>query len=244
MRVLVRFCLSVFFLAGWGSATAQVSVPAAATFQLNGGKLDLGGSDLQLGGTLTLGSGGLANAASVLIGAGGLLDAGSGALSLFGNWSNLGSFVPGGSTTNFIDGPLATATFTGSTTFHIASFVSATGKNYLFPVARTQYFDALTILGTAATGIQFRSTAPGQVAYVSLLASGPQNIDFVGVSNVHAIGQPLAPTKTNDGGSGDAFGWFGLVFTAVPAPMLGWIGLLLLTLALVGSVARLRRSFR
>ena len=240
MRALVCFCLAVSFLVGTGIATAQVSIPANASIQLNGGKLDLGGSDLQLSGTLTLGAGSLLNAANVLIGAGSLLDAGSGVVNLFGNWSRLGNFVPGSSTVTFIDGPLAQSTFTGATAFNAASFVSTTGKSYIFPVGQTQVFNtALTILGTAAAGIQFRSSTPGQVAYVNLLSSGSQNIDFVGVSNVHAIGQPLAPTKTNDGGTGDAFGWFGLVFAAVPAPMLGWIGLLLLTLTLVSSIARL-----
>jgi len=240
---LCRDLLAVLLVCA-GHAVAQVTIPPASAIQLAGGKLNLNGADLQISGTLSIGPGLVTNANNITIAAGGLLDAGSGAINLSGNWSDLGSFIAGTSLVNFIDGGAIQAIFAGATTFYSASFSSTTGKNYLFPVGLTQTFThSLTILGTAAQGIQFRSTAAGQAAFVNLQPSGTQNIDFVGVSNVHATGQPLAPTQTNDGGTGDAIGWFGLLavaVAAVPAPLLSPLGLLLLGLLLMG----LSRTFR
>lgn len=239
------FAAALLFLANF--ACAQVTIPTASSLQLAGGKLNLGGSDLQVGGTLSVGTGSIVGANNISIAAGGLIDSGSGTINLFGNWSNLGNLAAGTGLVNFIDGGVAQAILSGATTFYAASFVSATGKNYVFPVGLTQTFTAsLTILGTAAQGIQFRSASAGQVAFVNLAPSGAQNIDFVGVSNVHATGQPLAPTKTNDGGSGDAIGWFGIlavVLQAVPAPMLSAFGLLILCLALLAFARKFKSPF-
>jgi hypothetical protein len=244
MSFLKALSFAAVLLVCAGHAVAQITIPAASAIQLAGGKLNLNGADLQISGTLSVGPGLVTNANNISIAAGGLLDAGSGAINLSGNWSDLGSFIAGTSLVNFIDGGSAQAIFAGATTFYTASFSSTTGKNYLFPVGLTQTFtNSLTILGTAAQGIQFRSTAAGQAAFVNLQPSGTQNINFVGVSNVHATGQPLAPTQTNDGGTGDAVGWFGLLavaVAAVPAPLLSPFGLLLLGLLLMG----LARKFR
>jgi hypothetical protein len=225
-------------------ATAQVSIPAASSMQLAGGTLNLAGTDLQVGGSLSLGSGNVVNATNVSILAGGLIDAGSGALHLVGNWSNLGNFAGGTSTVFFTDGGLTQSVFTGSTTFASASFISTTGKSYIFPVGLTQSFTtALTVLGTATKAIAFRSATPGQAAFVDLfLPSGIQDIDFVAVSNVHSTGEILAPTKTNDGGAGDDAGWFSsaiaAAIAAAPAPMLSTFALLLLALVLFGVARR------
>ncbi len=246
MSVLKAICLAAVLLAHAGGVCAQVAISPAATLQLAGGKLDLGGTGLQIGGNVSVGAGSITNARDVSIAAGGVLDAGSGTIGLSGNWSDLGNFVAGTSTVNFIDGGLAQSIVSGATAFYAASFVSNTGKNYVFPVGLTQTFaNALTILGNAAP-IQFRSATPGQVANVNLAFGGTQNIHNVGVSNVHAIGQQLDPAETNQGGSGDAIGWFGALaaFVAVPAPMLSLLGLLLLAMAMTAAAFATRlRNF-
>ena len=99
MRRRVFVALSLFVCAF--SAQAQVSVPASSSVQLSGGTLDLGGTDLQIGGTLGLGSGAIANARNVSTLSGGSLNAGSGSVTLFGNWSGLGSFAAGSGSVNW-----------------------------------------------------------------------------------------------------------------------------------------------
>lgn len=235
---------ALFLLAAFAvPAFAQVVVPSGAAFSLGGGSIDLGSTSLQVGGSFAVGSGSVQNLDSVSILSGGNLDGGSGTLTLFGDWSNAGTFNAGTSTVNFID-DVAQSNIGGNSTFYNASFVSANGKNYVFAVGTTQSVSGLlTILGTSTQGIQFRSSTAGQVANIDLLAGGSQNIDFVGVSDVHATGQPLAPTKTNDGGTGNATGWFGAAIAgnAVPTPALSWIGLFLLAL-LLATIAATRRN--
>jgi hypothetical protein len=112
----------------------------------------------------------------------------------------------------------------GSTTFSTRAFVSSAGKNYVLAVGTTQTVGALLeIAGTTPDPIQFRSGAPGQVANVDLLPAGTQQIQHVGVTDVWATGQHLAPALTNEGGSGNAFRWFGSAIGADvrPVPTLG-----------------------
>ena len=218
---------------------AQLAIPTGGAFSLNGGALDLAGTDLQVAGAFSIGAGDLANVRNVSIAAGGNVDGGSGRITLFGDWSDLGAFLPASGAVNFVDGGASPANISGSTSFYDASFVSASGKSYSFAVGSTQTVaHLLTILGTPALAIQFRSSAAGQVAFIDLSASGAQNIQFVGVSDVHATGQHLAPNESNDGGSGNALGWFGSAgggAGVVATPTLTMWGLLLLALLLIGG---------
>lgn len=248
MRIVRRVgsILVVFSALISGVALADVNVPTGASFNLNGGTLDLANTSLQVGGAFGLGSGIVTNAINIAIGAGAGLDGGTGTITLSGDWSDLGSFVAGGSHVNFVDGALALANITGNTTFANLSLISTIGKAYVLQVGSTQTIStALTILGTAGAGIQIKSATPGQAAFINLLTGGSQNIDFVGVSNVHATGQHLAPTKTNDGGSGDAVGWFGSVVGAIattPAPILSTFAMVLMALVLLLTGWRRRNS--
>ena len=80
----------------------------------------------------------------------------------------------------------------------------------MFQVGTTQTIaGVLQILGTTDNPIQFRSSAPGQVANINLLPGGTQSILHVGVTDVWATGQHLAPDQTNEGGGGNAVNWFG-----------------------------------
>jgi hypothetical protein len=194
------------------------------------------------GGVVSLGGGSLVNAGDVVIG--GTLDAGAGSITLSGDWTRTGTFVPGTSTVSFTDGGRAQAAFTGDSGFHILRLVSTTGKTYVIESGRTlNVGDALTIRGTSGAPIQVASPDPARVAFVHLAAAGIQDIEFVGVSNVHASGQPLAPDQTNQGGTGNDRGWFGSGrLEALPIPTLSTLALLLLALLMV--VTATRRALR
>jgi len=102
----------------------------------------------------------------------------------------------------------------------------------------------LEITGTTPQPIQFRSSAPGQVASINLTPTATQQIAHVGVTDVWATGQPLAPSLQNEGGGGNALGWFGTLIadTAASVPALSNLMLAVLAalLALV-AVPGLRR---
>lgn len=240
---LARVAFALVFLCAASTAAAQLSVPAGGSFALNGGTLNLAGTDLQVSGLFSLAGGSVLNAANMAIGAGGTLDGGSGLITLSGNWSDMGTFTPGSSTVDFVDGA-ASSQITGNTSFANLSFVSTTGKNYIFGTGMTQTISGLlTITGVTGTPIQFRSSAAGQVANINLLAGGSQNIAHVGVSDVYATGQHLAANLTNEGGSGNATGWFAAIVQgiAIPATALSPLGMLLFALALFASAGLMRR---
>jgi hypothetical protein len=205
---LLAFALS-FLIAG--AARADMVVPSGATTNLGTGILDLACTDLVVAGTFQVAGGAVHNVRNITVQSGGMLDGGSGVIQVGGNWSNSGSFVAATGEVDFRDicgsGP---STISGSTTFNRASFVSTTGKNYVFAVGTTQtILSLLEISGTAAKPIQFRSSVPGQVAFINLVSAGTQQIQHVGVTDVWATGQWLAPGLTNEGGGGNAHRWFG-----------------------------------
>ena len=226
-------------------AQADLLVPSGGQYTTNPGLTDLACTDVVVAGTLFVNSGSLINVRHLTIQPGGTIDGGSGVIQLGGDWTNQGTFTAGTGTVQFrgLCG-LASATIGGSTTFFNASFVSSTGKNYVFGVGSTQTVTGLLeIVGSAALPIQFRSGTPGQTAFINLVGAGTQSIQHVGVTDVWASGQTLAPTLTNEGGGGNAVNWFGNKRVAeLPVPSLSELGTLTLAalLAAVG-VATLRR---
>jgi hypothetical protein len=236
----LAWLMSGFLAALAPSAQADWQIPADASVQLSGGHIGLGATDLAISGSLALGAGSIDLARNVSINSGGLLDAGSGSLELTGNWSKVGNFLAGSSTVRFIDGALAQSAVYGDTLFHDLSFVSSTGKTFVLAVASTQSIEGLlTILGVPGQAIQMASATAGQVASINLLPGGSQNIHNVGVSDVHAIGQPQAPYESNQGGSGNDLGWFGntefvegIPLIALSPQSLAMLGLLLVMLVL------------
>lgn len=218
----LRFVLAMLLMTGLQPALADVHIPTGASIALNGGRLDNVGN-LSIAGTL---------------------DAGSGGISLAGDWTRTGAFVPGTSTVSFLDGGRGQSNLTGDTAFHALSLVSATGKTYLIEPASTLGVAAgLTIRGRAGSPIQIASSDPARVAFVNLAAAATQDIEFVGVSNVHAGAQPLAPTQTNQGGTGNDSGWFGsLLFEAVPVNALSLPALMILALLMIATT--MRRALR
>jgi hypothetical protein len=226
-------------------ARADLVVPANGQYVTNAGLTDLACTDVIVAGTLTVNTGSLINVRHVTIQPGGVIDGGSGVIEVGGDWTNQGTFTAGTSTVRFRDlcGPTS-ATIGGSTAFSNASFVSTTGKNYVFAVGSTQSVAGLLeIVGSAPFPIQFRSGAPGQVAFVNLLGGGTQSIQHVGVTDVWATGQWLAPALTNEGGGGNANRWFGVPH-GIERPVPGLTDLATLALASLLAafgIATLRR---
>lgn len=242
MRTYPSAALVLSALLASAPAVAGLHVPAGGRFELGGGGLSLAAQDLQVDGTFVLGGGTALGVASFRLG--GQADFGSGLFELSGDWDNHGAFTAGDGRVRFTDGPAESALL-GSTTFANASFVSANGKRYRFESGSTQVVAAgLEILGDGAP-IQIDVTQPGATALLNLLPSGTQSIANVGVSDVHATGQWLAPDQTNQGGRGNADGWFGgggpVVVPAVPAPVSSPLGLGLFALALLALALRALR---
>jgi hypothetical protein len=215
MRII---CYGALLYCALGSvASASMSIPTGASLQLNGGTLSLGESALNLGGTLGVGSGQLVGLTDLTTLPGSALSAASGLIELSGNWTVPGTFNAGMGAVNFIDGSSGVSSIHGSNAFFVLSLVSAAGKHIVLdPGGIQQITQQLEIQGTAAQPIQIERLPDGDIGQMNLLAGGIQLISHVGVSNVYATGQPLAPDLTNEGGSGNAYGWFG---TLPPPPV-------------------------
>ncbi len=223
-------------------AFATLDVPAGTVSSTGGGAFDLACSDLLVAGTLNLDGGQIINVRHVNIQPGGVVNGNTGLISLYGNWSNGGSFTAGNSTINFADNAACTtgSAVSGNTTFRTVNFISAIGKTYTFAAGSTQYVTGvLSISGTSALPINFVSSVPGQLAYIDL--SGVQLIGGVAVDWVGAAGQWLAPGATNRNANGVAPRWFG---QGEPVPILNGALLVLLTLFMLLAGARLRRKPR
>jgi len=216
--------LAVACLLACSAARADLVVPSGGLIALASGVTDLACTDVLVAGTLQVNSGQLNNVRSLTIQPGGVIDGGSGTIQVAGNWTNSGTFNAGTGTVDFRDlCAFGNAVIMGSTTFSRASFVTSSGKNYVFAVGTTQTITALLeIAGPAGDPIQFRSSLPGQVAFIDLVNSGTQLIQHVGVTDVWATGQCLAPGQSNEGGGGNANNWFcgsggGGAVTPIPA---------------------------
>jgi hypothetical protein len=211
-------------LFGAAFAHADYIVAANSTTSLNGGALNLSCTDLIVAGTLNLGSGAILNGRNLIVQPGGIVQGDSGFIALSGNWTvgAGGQFIAGTSDVHFdeICGPGASVIL-GSTTFYDVHFNSTAGKNFVFAVNTTQTIVHLfEFTGTASAPSQFRSSTPGQVAFINLQPSGSQVISHVGVTDVWATGQWLAPFLTNEGGGGNARRWFGVPDDGAPPPMI------------------------
>jgi len=229
---LIGFLLCLLFES---SAIASVNIPAGGRIALNGGGLGVGCTDMTVGGNLQLGSGAVFSIRDMRILAGSI-DAGSGTLTLGGNWDNQGSFIAGSSLVSIVDACAPAAGFSGPSTFYDLSLVSSIGKRITILPGQTQtVLHALTIIGTLANPIQIQSGVPGRPGFLQLDAFATQNISHVGVSDNWATGQPLAPTLSNEGGTGNSLGWFGVALDGVrPVPAIGNWGLALLTIMMIG----------
>lgn len=221
------------------SSWAGVSIGSGGSISLGQGALDLGGTDLQIDGQLDIEAGSIVEAGNVAIN--GVLEGGSGAVAARGNWTNNGSFNAGTGSVQLLDDSGSSSHLIGASNFHSLSMTSSSGGSFVLESGQTQRVtNALTVQGVGGQPVQIRSSSSPQVAELLLEPGGSQNIALVGVSDVHATGQRLAPGQVNQGGNDNDFGWFG---GGLPhaVPTLSFGSLLLLILAFFG-VALVRRG--
>ena len=204
-------CAVLTLLAGCiavGPALAALQLPAGSTLDVADGRIDFGGADLQLAGALLLGNGELLNVDDVQVLATGSLQLGSGLLRMSGDWRMSGQMDAGSSSVEMRDGP-AESRILGNSTFAVLDLQSSTGKRYLFESGLVQQIDGLLRIRGDGAPIVVAASSPGATAMLDLADGGAQDIDNVAVFDVHAIGQPLAPEQTNQGGNDNDDGWFG-----------------------------------
>lgn len=224
---------------------AGIAVPAGASVQTNGGAIDTAGGSLLVDGYFALGGGTLSGLDAVRIALGGVADFGSGLATLSGDWENRGTFTAGSSRVQLRDGLAAASAILGTSQFASLSLVSASGKRYRFESGRTQSVTGTLQITGNGPPIQVDVTTSGTVAFLNLATGGTQVIANVGVSDVHATGQHLAPTQLNQGGSGNAQGWFGGgVPTTPPVPVPAVSPLALAALIAAFVLVGLRRTAR
>ena len=191
-------------------------MPAGARLQVDGGRIDFGGTSYTGHGVLRLGAGWLEGLDDFRILPGGSADLGSGVLRLRGDWENRGSIVAGTSLVEFLDAP-GDSFVLGATEFSSLRATTTQGRRLRLESGVTQrVLNSLTLVGTGAP-LRIDSTAPGAAAFLQLVTGGTQDITNVAVWDVHAIGQPLAPDETNQGGNGNVQGWFGSGGAVAPA---------------------------
>lgn len=240
LRTLFACALLVSSALAWGS----ISIGGGGVVSLGGGTIDLGGSDLVVDGQLDVTDGQLLDAGDVVIN--GALDGGTGLITLRGDWVRNGAFAANLGEVAMLDDDGGSANLVGDSEFHDLSLVSSAGGAFVLQSGTTQrILNALVIQGLGGLPVQIESSDPPAIAQIYLDPLGTQDIDFVGVSNVYAIGQHLAPDQTNQGGSGNDFGWFGNELLPQVIPTLSIPGLLalILILAMIGiGRARARRS--
>jgi hypothetical protein len=221
-------------------AHADLSIPAGGSFNLAGGSVDLGCSDVIVGGTLDLAGGHLTNVRNVSIQSGGTITLGTaGAVSLAGNWSNAGSFDPGTGTVSFVDAPVCapTSTVSGNTNFYSLSLVSSLGKLYKFTSGSTQrVLNALTLTGISGQPLRIESTTPGVLATIEMIGA-TQVTAFLAVRDMGATGQVIALGLTNLAPGTITPRWFEIPVV----PTLSTAMLVLMMLALIGLTAQFRR---
>jgi len=226
-------------ISGWSA----VEVGSGGAFSLGNGQLDLAGGELRVDGLLEVGSGHVENIGTIVIN--GNVDGGTGLMEVWGDWINLGTFSAGSGDVHLLDTGGQASEILGETTFANLSLTSTAGGRFVLESGLEQrILGTLTILGLDGTPLQVESTSPPQPAFLWLDPAGTQAIDNVGVSNVHATGQHLAPDQTNQGGAGNDLGWFGQALEAIPVPTLSVIGLLLLALTVLtlGNARHYRRQ--
>jgi hypothetical protein len=134
--------------------------------------MNLSCNALNVLGTFSVNAGQTTNVGGVSIVGGGTLDSGQGTISVSGNWSNSGTFVPGTGTVIFTDGCASgNIVLSGGTTFNNLNLTSSTGRTFVIPYGSNITVNGvLTLQGASGQPISLISSS-GQTAVISL---GPQ----------------------------------------------------------------------
>jgi hypothetical protein len=196
---------------------AGINVPAGASMHVGDARLGFAGGDLQVAGAVTLAAGRLDGLGHVRVPAGGQLALGGGTVSLAGDWENRGAVDAGSALVAFLDGSGDSAIL-GETVFADLQVETTAGRRIRLESGATQQVAGALVLRGAGAPLRIDSTTPGATAFLSLLASGSQDIANVAVWDVHATGQWLAAGQENQGGNTNTTGWFGVAGGTPPPP--------------------------
>jgi hypothetical protein len=216
---------------------ADVIVGDGAEVTLGDGTLGLSCRALRISGTLRGGSGTIRQGGDYEILPGGILAAEGATLEVAGDWNNLGTFEPGGSTVHFLDGcDRDEAAICDTTTFANLVVESAMGKTYEFEVGATQtVLDSLVVNGDDGARVLIRSKQAGQRAFIDL--RGDQEIAFVDVRDHEAVRRRIGTRPAEDLASidsGNTVNWFIdldaalMPATSAPALIVGLLAMLLI----------------
>jgi hypothetical protein len=190
-----RFCIALFLAMTLNTgAFAQVTVPVGGAINVGSGSMNLGCAALNVLGTFNLNSGQVSNTGDVTIAATGTLNGGQGTLSVSGNWSNSGTFIPGTGTVIFTDGcapgPLQ---ITGTTVFNNLTLTSNNGRTFVFPPgANITVNGILTLQGTSGQPITLASSG----AVINLGPSAQVISNFANVTGVQIGAQSVQGIPT------------------------------------------------
>ena len=245
---IILLAVTILLVPGIGFS-AGITVQSGASLSLGAGAINFGCTDLVVAGDFSISTGSITAANDVNISAGSV-DAGSGDLSLSGSWLNSGTFAPGSSQVNIVDGCAnSTSVIQGDTDFFDFFATSVSGKILRVTAASSQTFtNQLFLQGALGVPILIRSTIPGTQAFFNLVPAALQTIFSVDVQDNDARGgvliAPGLPSDFNSINSGNVLNWFNLTFgPQIPIPTLSLPGILLLVLLLLITSYRNRHIF-
>ena len=236
---------------------AAVTIGSGSVVNFGDGTFNLGCEDLVVAGQGSGTAETLSAITNLTISSGGTLAPGAGSVSLGGNFSNTGTFVPGTSRVAIVDacGNGASAV-SGATSFYDLVVTTMTGKQLTFPASLTQSVaHALTFQGAAGNLLKIISSTSGVRALLAVDAAAKQTINYVNARDNTASVATIAPGQPslyNSIDGGNLINWFGSgggggggSVAAIPAPTLGAMSCILLMLSLLFvAIKMLERDIR
>lgn len=235
------------------TAFAAMTIGSGSVVNFGDGTFNLGCEDLVVAGQGNGTAETLSAIANLTISSGGTLAPGAGSVSLGGNFSNTGTFVPGTSHVAIVDAcGNGVSEVSGATSFYDLAVTTMLGKQLTFPASVTQSIaHALTFQGVAGNLLKIVSSTPGVKALLAVDVSAKQTISYVNARDNTASVATIAPGQPslyNSIDGGNLTNWFigsanGGGVTAIPAPILGVMGRILLMIGfLLGAIKLLRRD--
>jgi hypothetical protein len=186
--------LLVLIAATQDSQAQQLVVGAGASFTMGSSAMNVGCRDISVMGTLDVGAGSLQGARHLAVP--GMLRGGTGLIEFSGDLNAAGNLQPQTGTVRISDGcGSSESNVIGNHQFNRLTVQTSAAHTLVLPAGGTQFIaSGLELLG----GLQrliLRSTSPGAVSFLSLVASGSQTVNRVDAIDVGAppAAQFLAP---------------------------------------------------
>jgi len=178
---LSSFSVFTFFMLLTSASASGITINPGAKVTLNGSQITTQDIEVKPGGSL---------------------EANSGAMSLFGNWQNQGTFTSGTSTVTFLGS--SPSFISGTNTFYKLSCTTP-GKQLNFAASQKQTItNKLTLTGALNNLILLRSTTPG--TQWQLDPQGERSVNYVDVQDAYNRNSSLI-TVTNYKDSGNNLNW-------------------------------------